>query len=152
MLRDPPVSRPSVHPLHMAGDNFPEYKSDHVTPPLNIPPLLPQGLEDNVLLWKALPMFMIWPYPFLWPHYVLSLFYSVIHSSPRTLFNSQESHVIITTPRLSHDLPHPPNSLFPLLVDAWPTPTYPLRLNIALLPSGRLSRPLVPGWVYFLSS
>ena len=63
-----------------------------------------------ILLWKA---FMIWPYPFLWPHYVLSLFYSVIHSSPRTLFNSQESHVIIITPRLPHDLPHPPNSLFP---------------------------------------
>ena len=50
MLRDPPVSHPSVHPLHMAGDNFPECKSDHVTPPLNIPLLLPQGLEDNSIV------------------------------------------------------------------------------------------------------
>lgn len=50
MLKEPPIFPPSIHPLHMAGDNYSKHEFDHVTPPFNKPPLLPQGLQDNALL------------------------------------------------------------------------------------------------------
>ena len=76
MLKEPPIFPPSVHPLHMAGDNYSKHEFDHVTPPFNKPPLLPQGLQDNALLRKA---FMIWPYLFLGPCCILSHLYNISH-------------------------------------------------------------------------
>lgn len=84
---EPPISPPSIHPLHLAKDNFAKHKSDHVTPLLNKPLLLPQRLKDNVLPWKS---FMIWPSLFLWP-YMLSLFYYHFSIALFNLVNSQES-------------------------------------------------------------
>lgn len=53
MLRQPPISPFSIHPLQLVEDNIPKHKSDHATP-LNKPLLLPQRLYRKCSTLKSL--------------------------------------------------------------------------------------------------
>lgn len=135
-----PISPPSIHPLHLAKDNFAKHKSHHVTPLLNKPLLLPQRLKDNVLPWRS---FTIWPSLFLLP-YILALFYSIIHSSqlPRKLCHFTAA-CWLSAPLQTCTLPP--------AVDTRLTLAYPPRFNTNVASFGKPLLTTLPGWAYFLS-
>ena len=142
---DPPIFPPSTHPLHMAGDNYSKHEFNHVTPPFNKPPLLPQGPEDNALLWK-----LSWSGPTYFWGLVVSYHISRASVTSRTLLNFQESHavVILHVYQVIFPIPH---TLLPLLVDAWPTLLI-LWDSVQHWVFPKTFLTTLPGWVYFLSS
>ena len=143
MLKEPPIFPPSIHPLHMAGDNYSKHEFNHVTPPFNKPLLLPQDFRIMLYCEK-----LSWSGPTYFWGLVVSYHICITSVTSRTLLNFQESHAIVTL-HVYHVIFPTPQTLLPLLVDAWPT----LLILLNSIQHWVFPKPFLttlPGWIYFL--
>lgn len=139
MLRQPPISLLSTHPLHLVEDNIPKHKSDHATQ-LNKSLLLPPKTYRKCSALKslynlALPICLTFDL-------ITFLQHSSVQSTPR-------KSCYFTTVYLSQDLPPYLNSL-PPACGCLDNSTYPLKLSISITSFWKPSLSTFPGWVHFV--